>query len=77
MLPCPTDRRARAEARQRRQRRCQPMCSAWPVRDRGPGQVGQRGTLEELERRVVAVVPRLVVDVSLCRHLRSPDRAAA
>ena len=74
MLPCPTDRRARAEARQRR---CQPRCSARPVHDRGPGQVGQRGTLEEPERRVVAVVPRQVIDVSLRRHLRSPDRAAA
>jgi len=58
-----------------------------PVHDGGPGRVGQRGALEEperRERRVVGVVPRQVVDVPLRRHLRAatnagtpPGRAAA
>jgi hypothetical protein len=44
-----------------------------PVHDGGPGRVGQRGALEEperRERRVVGVVPRQVVDVPLRCHRR-------
>lgn len=49
-----------------------------PVHDGGPGRVGQRGALEEperRERRVVGVVPRQVVDVPLRRHLRVTTNA--